>query len=118
MFLEKGELPETSETLEIEVELMDTLVGSDSEDEIENIKEKEPLMLNIGTGKTAGFVTELGKTVTIDLKLPVCAEEDDRVCRLTTDRFKMEAYRSWKDRFKELENHAVFIDQTIVDGYD
>jgi len=75
----KGELPETSETLEIEVELMDTLVGSDSEDEIENIKEKEPLMLIIGTGKTAGFVTELGKTVTIDLKLPVCAEEDDRV---------------------------------------
>lgn len=75
----KGELPETTETLEIEVELMDRLVGSDSEEEIENIKEKEPLMLNIGTGKTAGFVTELGTTVTVDLKLPVCAEEGDRV---------------------------------------
>ncbi len=75
----KGELPETTETLEIEVELMERLVGSDSEDEIENIKEKEPLMLNIGTGKTAGFVTELGTTVTVDLKLPVCAEEGDRV---------------------------------------
>jgi translation initiation factor 2 subunit 3 len=75
----KGELPETSETLEIEVELMDRLVGSDSEEEIENIKEKEPLMLNIGTGKTAGFVTELGTNVTVDLKLPVCAEEGDRV---------------------------------------
>jgi len=75
----KGELPETSETLEIEVELMERLVGSDSEDEIENIKEKEPLMLNIGTGKTAGFVTELGTTVTVDLKLPVCAEEGDRI---------------------------------------
>ena len=75
----KGELPETTETLEIEVELMERLVGSDSEEEIENIKEKEPLMLNIGTGKTAGFVTELGTTVTVDLKLPVCAEEGDRV---------------------------------------
>lgn len=75
----KGELPETTETLEIEVELMERLVGSNSEEEIENIKEKEPLMLNIGTGKTAGFVTELGTTVTIDLKLPVCAEKGDRV---------------------------------------
>jgi translation initiation factor 2 subunit 3 len=75
----KGELPETTETLEIEVELMERLVGSNSEEEIENIKEKEPLMLNIGTGKTAGFVTELGTTVTVDLKLPVCAEEGDRV---------------------------------------
>jgi len=75
----KGELPETTKNLELEVELMERLVGSDKEEEVENIKEKEALMVNVGTGKSAGFVTQAGKNVKIDLKVPVCAEIGDRV---------------------------------------
>jgi len=75
----KGELPEVTETLEIEVELMSRLVGAEDDEEIENIKEHEPLMLNIGTTKTAGVVTQAGKHVRLDLKMPVSVEENDRV---------------------------------------
>jgi translation initiation factor 2 subunit 3 len=75
----KGELPETTKQIEIEVELMDRLVGSEDENEVENIKKNEPLMINVGTGKSAGVVTQAGKNVRLDLKVPVCAEEGDRV---------------------------------------
>jgi translation initiation factor 2 subunit 3 len=75
----KGELPKVTETLEIKVELMDRLVGSEEDEEIDNIKEHEPLMLNIGTTKTAGVVTQAGKHVRVDLKMPVSVEEEDRV---------------------------------------
>lgn len=75
----KGELPESTDKLEVDVELMERLVGAEDENEIENLKKNEALMLNIGTGKSAGIVSELGKTVTLDLKAPVCAEEGDRI---------------------------------------
>ncbi len=75
----KGKLPETTDKVEIEVDLMDRLVGSESEEGIENIKAKEPLMLNVGTSKSAGIVSKLGKTVEIDLKMPLCTEKGDRV---------------------------------------
>ncbi len=75
----EGELTETTDKLELEVDLMDKLVGSDRVEEVENIKGKEPLMLNVGTGKSAGVVTQAGKNVKVDLKVPVCAEVGDRV---------------------------------------
>jgi translation initiation factor 2 subunit 3 len=75
----KGELPDTTEELELDVELMDSLIGSGDEVEIENIKEHEALMVNVGTTKSAGVVTQAGKDVKINLKMPVCAEIGDRV---------------------------------------
>lgn len=75
----KGELPPVQEKLRIDVDLMDRAVGSEDEDEIQNIKENEPLLLNVGTGKTSGVVTEAGNPITVDLKLPVCTEEGDQV---------------------------------------
>ena len=75
----EGSLPETSYSIEIEAELMDRLAGAEDDEEIENIKEHEPLMINAGTGKSAGFVTQAGKNVKLDLKVPVCAEEGDRI---------------------------------------
>ena len=75
----KGELPDTTEELELDVELLNTLIGSGEEMEIENIKEHEALMVNVGTTKSAGVVTQAGDDVRIDLKMPVCAEEGDRV---------------------------------------
>ncbi len=75
----EGELPETTNQLELDVDLMEALVGAEEEQEIENIKEKETLMLNVGTQKSAGAVTQAGKDVRIQLKVPVCADEGDRV---------------------------------------
>ncbi|MFB6180890.1 MAG: translation initiation factor IF-2 subunit gamma [Candidatus Nanohalobium sp.] len=75
----EGDLPDTTEDLEINVELMERLVGSEDEEEVDNIKEHEALMVNVGTSKSAGVVTQAGKNVRIDLKMPLCAEEGDRV---------------------------------------
>ncbi|WP_414837543.1 translation initiation factor IF-2 subunit gamma [Candidatus Nanosalina sp. VS9-1] len=75
----KGTLPDTTYNIELEAELMESLVGSEDDKEIENIKEHEPLMINVGTGKSAGFVTQAGKNVKLDLKVPICAEEGDRI---------------------------------------
>lgn len=75
----KDSLPETSYHIEMEANLMERLAGSEDDEKIDNIKEHEPLMINAGTGKSAGFVTQAGKHVKLDLKVPVCAEEGDRV---------------------------------------
>ncbi len=75
----KDDLPEITESIELEVNLMDSLIGSGSEMQIENIKEHEALMVNVGTTKSAGIVTQAGKDVRLDLKMPVCAEVGDRV---------------------------------------
>ena len=75
----EGTLPDTTENITVEVSLMDRAVGSEQEKEIENIKKNEPLMLNAGTSKSAGIVTQAGKKVKLDLKVPICAEEDDRI---------------------------------------
>ena len=75
----KGKLPETTSMIEMEVHLMDRAVGAENEKQIENIKENEPLMINAGTGKSAGLVTQAGKHVRVDLKVPICAEEGDRL---------------------------------------
>ena len=75
----ESKIPEVSAELQMKVDLMDRLVGSDEDKQIENIKEHEALMINIGTGKSAGRVTQAGENVEMDLKVPVCAETGDRV---------------------------------------
>ncbi|MDY6766128.1 MAG: translation initiation factor IF-2 subunit gamma [Candidatus Nanohaloarchaea archaeon] len=75
----KGELPPVREEIEIDVDLMDAVVGSEEEETVDPIHENEPLLLNVGTAKSAGSVTDAGSTVTITLKRPVCAEEGDTV---------------------------------------
>jgi translation initiation factor 2 subunit 3 len=75
----KGELPDTTSEIEVKVELMERLVGAEDEKEVDNVKEHEALMINVGTSKSAGIVTQAGKNVRLDLKVPVCAEEGDRV---------------------------------------
>ncbi|MDY6768917.1 MAG: translation initiation factor IF-2 subunit gamma, partial [Candidatus Nanohaloarchaea archaeon] len=75
----KGELPPVREELEIDVDLMDAVVGSEEEEAVDPIQENEPLLLNVGTGKSSGPVTEAGATITVDLKRPVCAEKGDTV---------------------------------------
>jgi len=60
--------------------LLERVVGTKEEREVEPIKSSEPLMINIGTATTIGVVTSArGNNVDVKLKLPVCAEEGQRV---------------------------------------
>ena len=45
-----------------------------------NIKPNEPIMLSVGTATTLGFVKTIKKDyMEVKLKIPVCAEEGQRV---------------------------------------
>jgi translation initiation factor 2 subunit 3 len=71
---EPGTLPPTHEAFEMDVDLLDRVVGEDSE-EIEEISTGEPLMLTVGTATTVGAVTSARSgECEVSLKRPVCAE--------------------------------------------
>ena len=76
---EPGTLPPTYESFEMDVELLDRVVGEDGE-EIEEISTGEPLMLTVGTATTVGAVTSARSgECEVSLKRPVCAEAGDQI---------------------------------------
>ncbi len=75
-----GTLPNIWESFTIKVHLLDFVVGSAEDIKVEDIKTAEPLMLSIGTTTTVGMVTSArGDEVDVSLKIPVCAEDGQRV---------------------------------------
>ena len=73
-----GTLPPTREGFEMDVELLDRVVGE--EEEIESITTGEPLMLTVGTATTVGSVTSArGDEAEVALKRPVCAEAGSKI---------------------------------------
>ncbi len=75
-----GKLPPVWERLKFDVTLMDRVVGADSEQIIEPLKHKEPLMLSVGTAVTVGVITNTKKNqVEVQLKRAVCAEVGARI---------------------------------------
>jgi translation initiation factor 2 subunit 3 len=73
-----GSLPPTWNGFEMDVELLDRLVGS--EDEIEPVNTGEPLMLTVGTATTVGAVTSAREgEAEVNLKRPVCAEPGSKI---------------------------------------
>ncbi len=72
-------LPETTNTLMLEVKLLDRVVGSKELATVEPIKLNEVLMINIGTARSIGTVTSIKKSrLELKLKIPVCFEEKER----------------------------------------
>ncbi len=68
-----GALPPTRESFTMDVELLDRVVGEET-DEIEPISTGEPLMLTVGTATTVGSVTSARDgECEVRLKRPVCA---------------------------------------------
>lgn len=75
-----GELPPVWEDIRLEVHLLERVVGTEEELRVEPIKRREMLLLNVGTARTVGLVTNLARgEVEIKLQIPICAEPGDRV---------------------------------------
>lgn len=75
-----GKLPPVWDTLRVESHLLDRVVGTEEELKVEPIKKREVLLLNVGTARTMGLVTGLGKDeIELKLQIPVCAEVGERV---------------------------------------
>ena len=69
-----GTLPPTWNSFEMDVDLLERLVGAEEGDEIEDISTGEPLMLTVGTATTVGSVTSARSgECEVALKRPVCA---------------------------------------------
>ncbi len=75
-----GLLPPVVDSLTLKVHLLKRVVGTKEELEVEDVKTRETLMLNVATATTIGIVNSArGDMVDVKLKLPVCAEKGSRV---------------------------------------
>jgi translation initiation factor 2 subunit 3 len=75
-----GSLPEVHQALELEVRLLERVVGLPKELEVKPLALNELLMLNVGTAARVGTVSSLvGSRATVTLRAPVCAERGSRV---------------------------------------
>lgn len=75
-----GTLPPVLETMDLEYRLFDRVVGSMTEEKVAKIAKGEKLLLNVGTAKTMGEVSDVSKeNVEMQLSIPVCALPKDRV---------------------------------------
>ena len=75
-----GKLPSVLESFDLSINLLKRVVGTIDEKNVEPIKTNEPLMLTIGTATAVGIVSEsYGGKVSVKLKLPVCAQEGQRI---------------------------------------
>lgn len=73
-------LPEVKNTVTLEINLLQRVVGAMEELEVDNIKTNEPLMLNVGTATTVGIVTSAREELSdISLKIPVSADPGQRI---------------------------------------
>jgi translation initiation factor 2 subunit 3 len=90
-----GKLPKLWHGLKLEVHLLERVVGSKEDLEVEPIKKGEVLLLNVNSSSTVGMVTELGKNLfSCKLKIPVCADLGSRVTvsRRIGTRFRLIGY--------------------------
>ena len=90
-----GKLPKVWNELILDVHLLQRVVGTKEELNVEPIKMTEPLMLNVNSAATVGFVVELKKNkIKCKLKLPVCADAGSRVTisRRIGNRFRLIGY--------------------------
>ncbi len=91
----KGSLPPVWDSLTLEVNLLDRVVGSAEDLKVEPIKMNEILMLNVNSAATIGIVTSLSKNIIeCRLKLPICADSGSRVTisRRMGTRFRLIGY--------------------------
>ena len=87
-----GTLPPLWHSIKLDIRLLERVVGSSDELEVQEVKKSEPLLLNIGTATTVGIVTSAfsGKAE-VNLKIPICAEIGQRVAisRRIKQRFRL-----------------------------
>jgi translation initiation factor 2 subunit 3 len=90
-----GTLPPVWHDFTMDLHLLDHVVGSQENIEVEAIHSNEPLMLNVGAATTVGMVTSVVKDhCDVRLKLPVAAERGYRVAisRRIGTRFRLIGY--------------------------
>ena len=87
-----GHAPEILSELKLKFQLMEYVVGSEEITRVQPLAQGETLMLNVGTAKTAGVISEIkGKETSIKLNREVAAREQSKVAisRRISGRFRL-----------------------------
>ena len=90
-----GQLPPVWSTMKLDMNLLQRVVGSQQDLEVQPLKMGEIVMLNVNSAATVGQIIELGKnSASLKLRLPVCAELGSRVSvsRKVGTRFRLIGY--------------------------
>lgn len=71
-----GKVPESRESLTVEIKLLERVVGVGEIKEVSPIRINEELMINVGTARSIGKVVSIKKdNMELKLKIPVCVEK-------------------------------------------
>ena len=91
-----NKLPEVQYQCDIEVHLLDKVLGAEEEIEVGPLRIGEPMLLVTGTLLTAGIIQKIGKKnlISFKLKRPLCAEKGDTVAisRPIRKRYRLVGY--------------------------
>ncbi len=90
-----GTLPPLWKEFEVEYHLLERVVGTEKQYRVENLRIREPLMINVGTAVTLGIVTNVSSEYAhIKLRVPVVAEEGARIAisRQVAGRWRLIGY--------------------------
>jgi translation initiation factor 2 subunit 3 len=90
-----GTLPEIITDIELKVNLLDKVIGSEVQMKVQPLKHGERLLLVVGTEKTGGTVTKILKNSTvIKLTPPICPPEDFiyAISRIINRRYRLIGY--------------------------
>ena len=75
-----GKLPQVMNSLNLELHLLERVVGAKELSSVEPIKMNETLLINIGTSRSVGNVNSVKKNlIQLNLKIPVCSNVNERV---------------------------------------
>jgi len=97
----KDKLPDVWQSFTLKPCLLKRVVGTKEELNVGPIKKLEPLMLNVNSSLSIGFVDDLKKDIIhVNLKLPVCCFKEDRVTisRRFGDRWRLIGYAEIMDK--------------------
>ena len=88
-------LPEIVSQVELKVNLLEKVIGSEMQIRVQQLKHNEKLLLVVGTEKTAGTVTKILKnTYIINLSPPICPPENSifAISRIINRRYRLIGY--------------------------
>ena len=76
----KGSAPPVWDSMTLDVHLLERVVGSKEELQMEPLKTNEPIMINCWTARSVGIITSAhDNTIKMKLKLPVCILPGERI---------------------------------------
>ncbi len=88
-------LPEVMSEVELEVNLLERVLGSEVQMKVQQLKHNEKLLLVVGTEKTAGTVVKILKnTYILNLTPPICAPANSifAISRIINRRYRLIGY--------------------------